>query len=198
MLINENGVSVEFYMEAVHQQAESQKQGRPIFKETEHIRIVIPGDKDNVVMQHATDLHRRKYPEAYKAFKNSEHTTRQGTPLEEWSPMTKSQVKEAKHFEVHTVEQLAGASDDAMQRMGMGFLALRQKAQVWLSEVRDGQAAAELHAENERMKARLAALEEAMLRQNPQEPAPERGRPGRKPKAAEEKADDKPEDQDAE
>lgn len=56
-----------------------------------------------------------------------------GTALKNWPALTPSEAKNAEGCGFQTVEQLAQANDDAMQRLGLGGRALVTKAQSYVS-----------------------------------------------------------------
>ena len=154
----ESSVFVEFYTDAVHMKADSEKEGRPIYKDMPHVRIIIPGDTGNIIETLAKEQHKQKYPEAWKRFQTAETTGHTGTQLEHWPQITRSQVKEAKYYEVHTVEQMAGLSDAHVAKLGMGFSDLRAKAKAFLSLAEDTAAATKQAAENERQQREIDDL----------------------------------------
>jgi hypothetical protein len=158
----------EFFTEPVQQMAESKAAGRPIFKDVPHIRIRYPGDPTRETIRPVrTDPNRsrpyppdpERFPRQWAAFQARQVQPLEGTPLEQWPPLSRSQVLELKAVHVHTVEQLAGVPDSAMHNLGMGGRSLRAQAQAWLADAKDGAATAALAAENEQLKERLAALE---------------------------------------
>ena len=154
----ESSVFVTIYSEAVELKAESEKEGRPIFKDLPHIRITIPGDTNNIIERKLTKEDKQKYPKAWEEYQRGESSGFTGTPLEQWPQITRAQVKESKYFECHTVEQLAGLSDSHCQKMGMGFQELRQKAKAYLNIANDTAAATAQAAENERLRNEMAEL----------------------------------------
>lgn len=168
----QSGVFVQFYTDAVEFKAESEKQGRPIFKDLPHIRKMIPGDASTVVERVAKDFDIRSHPREWDIFQRQQATGHIGTPLEQWPQVTRAQVKESKYFEVHTVEQLAELSDMSCQKMGMGFHELRSKAQAYLKAAAGTAGETAQAAENQRLRDEIEALKVMM-----QEVAPKRGRP---------------------
>lgn len=159
---------VTFYSEAVEMKAESQKEGRPIFKDIPHIRIAIPGDKNNLIERKVYEDDKKRFPVEWARFLAQESTGQVGMPLEQWPQITRAQVKEAKYFEVHTVEQLASLSDSNCMRMGMGFQELREKAKKYLAisdQSQDLEEKKKMQSEIELLKSQLAEL------------LPKRGRP---------------------
>lgn len=171
------GSIVEFYLEAVEFKAESEQQGRPIFKEIPFVRIQNPGDRNNVLETKATDHYKQKYAREWDHFQRGQVGMTIGTPLSQWPQITKSQVKEAEYFGVKTVEQLSEVMDTAIQKMGMGWMELRKKARDYLSAAAGTAPITALQAENERLRQEFEALKASLAN-----PEVKRGRP-RKEKA---------------
>jgi hypothetical protein len=155
----EQKVSVSFYSEAVHLTHESEKQGRPVFQDFPHVRIIIPGDKNTVIERKATAEDKQAYPYAWSRFEQGDNAGSIGTPLEQWPQITRSQLKEAVYFEVKTVEQLAMISDEHITKLGMGFRSLRQSAKDYLDAAKIGAAESALAAKNARQADEMAAMQ---------------------------------------
>jgi len=154
----EDRVFVEFYTDAVELKYRSEEEGRPIFEDRPFIRIVVPGDQTNLLERTATEEDKRKYPNAWKRFQANEAHGQVGTPLEQWPQITRSQLKEAKYFEVHTVEQMAGLADIHIGRLGMGFADLRTKAQAYLAAAAGTAVATKDATDKERLQRELDDL----------------------------------------
>lgn len=169
---HESGAYVTFYMDAIEMGFESEKQGRPIFRDVPHIRKIIPGDATNIIERVADDFDKQQHPREWAAFQANETRQYDGMPLEQWPQITRAQVKEAKYFEVHTVEQLAGLSDSHCQRLGMGFAELRNKAKAYIEAAKGTAAQTAQAAENQRLRDEME-----LLKQQIAEMAPKRGRP---------------------
>lgn len=153
-----HGLIVQFYSDAVEISHRSEKEGRPIFEDMPHVRITIPGDKNNIIERRVDPTDIQKYPVEWAQFKASEKTGIAGTPLQQWPQITRAQVKEAKYFECHTVEQLSELSDAACQRIGNGFSELRNKAKAYLGAADATKEATAQAAENARRDAEMADL----------------------------------------
>lgn len=162
---------VKFYIKAKHDPTASEEAGRPIYKDTEYVSIIQPGNKDNVVERPATDRDKQRFPKHYAAFKNRVSDSDEyleGTLLDEWPGITRSQVEELKFFNVRTVEQLVNLADSGAQNI-MGVHTLKEKAKRFLASKADDAAAAELAARDAKiaeqqklidaLSARLDALE---------------------------------------
>ena len=166
----QSNVFATIYNEAIQLTFESEKQGRPIFQDVPFIRIAIPGDLNNIIERKLTESDKTKYSKAWEAYQRGEATGFTGTPLEQWPQISRAQVKEAKYFECHTVEQLAELSDSNFQKMGMGFRELREKAKAYLNLISGNAQSNEVS----RMGAEMEALKKQLA-----ELAPKRGRPAK-------------------
>lgn len=169
---NPHGSYVQFYTDSVEIKAESEKEGRPIYKDLPHIRKMTPGDASNIVERVAKPFDIQQFPREWEIFQRQQTSPMQGTPLEHWPQISRAQVKEAKYFEVHTVEQMAELSDASCQRLGMGFAELRKRAQTYLQAAAGTADLTRQAAENERLQQEIEALKNQMA-----EIAPRRGRP---------------------
>lgn len=160
-MIQENGALVEFYRDAVQNNFKSAEAGRPIFDEKDFVRIQTPGDTRTVIARVASDQDKQRFPRAWDAFSRGLEIAEQGTPLEEWPQVTRSQVKELKHVNITTVESLASVSDGNIQRLGPGYHQLRERAKQFLESADADAAATEWAREREAMQERIRLLEEA-------------------------------------
>ncbi|WIW04129.1 hypothetical protein [Achromobacter ruhlandii] len=104
-------------------------------------------------------------------------------PLEQWPQINRAQVKEAKYFEVHTVEQMSGLADSHLGKMPPGFRELRSKAQAYLKAANDTAAATAQAAEAERLRAEVADVRAQLAEMQKQYGEPAKRGPGRPPKA---------------
>jgi hypothetical protein len=172
---NSNALFVEFYEESLEIPFKSEQEGRPVYEQREFVRIMVPGDSMNVIETPATPEHKEQFSRQYERFKKGLKDVVDGSPLTQWPPVNKSQVKEMAYFEIHSVEQLAELSDSTCKKMGMGYMELRGKARAWLLAAKDGAIVTRQAVENERLQGEIEALKEqiAILA------APKRGRPAK-------------------
>lgn len=151
---------VEFKMEAVHQGAASEKEGRPIYQDVPFIEINFPADRTKKIyrpVKMESDFQSPadpvRFPRQWEAFMNQREQVQMGTPIEHWGPLTKSQAMELKAMRIHTVEQLAGIADQNLT--WLGARELRDKAEAWLKQADNGKEVIRLQAENEQLRADL-------------------------------------------
>lgn len=128
---------VVFYMGIVQDEAASAEQGRPIFRDTEMVRIFTPGDKSNVIDRPVRSTDKQRFAQAYAAFKNGGGEEEQviGTPLKEWPAVGRAMAEELRHLGIRTVEAVAEVRDDVCMRVP-GLTGLKQAAQVWLDKAK--------------------------------------------------------------
>lgn len=121
------------------QEDESMIAGRPIFKEFDFIQINVPGDTLNEIKTYANESHKQRFPRQWAHYQNQvgNQETIVGTPIEEWTIISRSQAEELKGIKFHTVESVAGASDQHLQRIGMiagmNPYTFRDKAKAFLN-----------------------------------------------------------------
>lgn len=125
------------------------------------VRIMIPGDKTNIIDQPVREDHKRRFPRQFLYFqmKNAPDAPAIGTALEIWhgecpDEFTAGQLDEMRILKFQTVEQLAQASDGQLQKIGLGAVGLREKAKAYLARKNS----AENKSEIEELKAMVAQL----------------------------------------
>jgi len=175
----DSNLAVTFYKRSMKQEDESIAAGRPIFKEFDFIRIMVPGDNLSEIDTYANESHKARFPRQWAHYQNKvgDHQDFVGTPIEQWPLITRSQAEELRGLKFPTVESVANCSDQQMQRIGMvaGMSphSFREKAKAFLNLANDSaevaQREAELQAlreENDKIKAeteaKLAAMQEQM------------------------------------
>lgn len=137
--------AVRFYQKEVKHEFNSNKEGRPIFFMADFVRIEIPGNQHSIIDTFANDTHKAMYPQQWARYQNEKKELGdddiEGTLLSEWPILNAAQVRELKHYHFYTVEQVANASDDQINKVtmivGMGGHAFREKAKNYLSRARD-------------------------------------------------------------
>jgi len=132
-------LAVVFYKRSVKQDDESAIAGRPIFKEFDFVRINVPGDSLNEIDTYANESHKARFPRQWAHYQNQTagHEQIVGTPIEEWTLISRSQADELKGIKFATVESVANASDLHLQRIGMiagmNPYSFRDKAKAFLN-----------------------------------------------------------------
>ena len=132
-------LQVRFYKRPVQQEAETIAEGRPIYKEFDFVHICVAGDTLTEIDTYALQSHKTRFPIQWANYQNRLGADDQevvGTPVGEWPLVSKSQAEELRAMKFHTVESVANASDQQLQRMGMAAgmspYAFRDKAKSYL------------------------------------------------------------------
>lgn len=105
------GVYPKFYKRPKIDQAESDKQGRNVFKDVDYIEIVAVGNQNNIVDRPVTEMDKRRFAEQWSRYlSNSDQVV--GTPLTEVAWILRSQVEDLSYRRIRTLEQLAELADN--------------------------------------------------------------------------------------
>jgi hypothetical protein len=142
---------VVFNMQPLQDDVATAKEGRPIFRDVEFIKIAAPGQKLEVTHRPVREKDKKRFSRRYREWQeNKRQDTITGTPLAEWPGVTRSQVEELAFYNVRSVEQLASMSDGNAQNFA-GIQALKAKAKTYLEKAKgDAQASALSAALSER------------------------------------------------
>lgn len=162
----DNMLAVKFETRPVLNQLKSDEAGRPIYEDVVYITIAAPGNRDEVVRP-VTELDIQRFAEGYKRFQERQEQPQEGTPLEEWPAITRSQVEELKFLRIHTVEQLVGMADSNAQNV-MGIRTLQDKARAFLEKAEDNKANDKLVAELASRDSEIEALKRMLEEQGEQ------------------------------
>lgn len=148
-----------FYMKAVQNNFESEKQGRAIWEEVPYVEIMIPGDKLSEVHEKVKDHHKERWPDKWAAFLANQEAPTDGTPLADWPPVSRAIAMQLSSSNVRTVEALADLSDLQLSKvMPMGGNALREKARLWLKDAEGMAPLADMQAALAERDAKIEAL----------------------------------------
>jgi len=160
-------LQVRFYKRPVQQEAETLEAGRPIYKEFDFVHICVAGDTLTEIDTYVLNSHKVRFPIQWANYQNRVGANDQevvGTPVSEWPLISKSQAEELRALKFHTVESIAGASDQQLQRMGMAAgmspYAFRDKAKSYLNLASDSAETDKRAQEINNLKEELAKKDE--------------------------------------
>lgn len=167
-----------FYTRAVEDKEATLKQGRPMFRDVAYVQILVPGNNKDIMDRAVKEEDKQRWPRQWAAYQNGQEQVLEGTPLGEWPLMRPAQIAQLNAVNIRTVEQIADASDAAMQGIGMGARELQAKAKAYLASAKDSKGAEALQDEVLTLKAEVERLtaENAELQKN------QKKSPGRPPK----------------
>lgn len=117
-----------FYTEAEEYTVDGVKHWR----EREMVEVLIPGDSLKKPVHYVTEFDLKRWPKAYKAFKDNLETPVSGTPLEQWPALNKSMVLRLKSLNFRSVEDVSRMSEHAMREVGISGRKLQQSALAYI------------------------------------------------------------------
>lgn len=170
-----SALSVRFYQKALENKFRTQAEGRPVSDMRDFVVIEIPGNQTLRIDTLANDGHKQRFPIEWARYQNEKSDADvSGTLLKDWPLLNAAQAAELKHYKFYTVEQVAEASDQQINSIGMliGMApsAFRDKAKAFLNTAKDSVIAA---AQAEELAALRAQIEELKRE------TPKRGRPAK-------------------
>lgn len=176
---SDQSLYVFFYQKNNLHSVKSREAGLPIYEPVEFVHIQQPGERDYIERE-ATPQDKQRFAAHYKAFIEGKVGVPDGTPIDFLFPNNPEIAPTLKFLKIFTIQQLAAASADAIQRIGMGGQDWVNKAKQYLSQAENGK---EFHAlqaqidklasafdnvsrENVALRTRVAQLEQHDLRMN--------------------------------
>jgi hypothetical protein len=150
-----------FYTRSVINKAKTAQEGRPIHDGVVFVMIRHPGERD-CTDRPATEQDKARFPQQWAAFAQNMSQVPEGTPLEILFPLNPEIASNLRSQGVHTVEQLAALSGDALRRVGMGSQGMQVKAQQFLAQASKGVEFHQMQAALKGRDDRIAALEESL------------------------------------
>lgn len=156
----DDSLFVVFYMGVIQNEAQTTEQGRPIFDDVESVRIMVPGDRNNVIDRPASPQDKARFAKQYALFQQGRKEDDQitGTRLSEWPFLTRGQCEEFRYLGLRTVEQLAEVNDAVCAKVP-GLNQLKRNAAIWLDKSKGAAEAAKTAKEIDTQNKRLAHLQ---------------------------------------
>lgn len=103
------------------------------------------------------------FKRSFKSWKDGQELPVEGTPIVNWPAISPAQVKMLLSIQIRSVEDLAAANEESLNRMGMGARALKQRAQSWLQSAdgtgKSAEQLAALQVSNEELARKNSDLE---------------------------------------
>lgn len=172
---------VVFERRAVEDRAASLREGHYVARDLDFAIITPIGSKDRIPRQvddwfKALEQQVREeripkswvdqYHQAYHSWKRGEAIPLNGTPIKGWPVLSPAHQANVISANILTVEDLAQANDEALRRIGLGALELRDKSIAWLKSSKDSgvmtQENAGLKAKIRQLESQVKTLEEAV------------------------------------
>lgn len=167
---SEQTVFPRFYLYMKPQYGNLGPDGAPVSKPVDMVEIHQAGEVD-YVKEEVNELHKRRWPQHWAAYKDGKEQIATGTPLELLFPANPEVVSELKRFNIHTIQALILVPDSATAQ-GVRFLAdWKKKAEIFLKGTEKGKGFHELerglataNQENRELKEKLALQDERMAK----------------------------------
>ena len=154
------GITPVFQIVPIPNELESERQGRVVYSDTETVLLYIAGDQFSVHSQPVDEQIKARFPEQYNHWKRTNEGRQiTGTPLKMWPMATPAFIREMEAINVFSVEDLANIADVNVSRLPDGRV-WRERAQAWIAAATGSAQTTRFAAENERLKERIAALEQ--------------------------------------
>src|SRR5215831_7393199 len=83
-----------FYNHYTKDDEKTEHEGRPIFKDEVYVRIVTPGDRNNIVERPLRPEDKLRFRRQWEIFEKGEEGVAFGTRLEEWPLVSRAQGEE--------------------------------------------------------------------------------------------------------
>jgi hypothetical protein len=174
-LATENLTIATFKVHSVKNEAQSKKEGRPIYDDMPVCELKFAANKQTVGVFPAHEVFRwhtdpsagerepltyaLAYPDQWRKFLSGEAQVASGTPLSELTFIAQGKRLELKALNIHTAESLAAVDGNALRQLGQGGRTLKEQAQAYLERSAGTADVSALAAENVELRERLAALE---------------------------------------
>ena len=95
---------VQFYEKAEQDNFASQKEGRPIFKNVDFVKIMKPGDSTTEIDTYATEADKRRFPRQWALYQNQKNSEQiQGTDVREWPVIDRATAEGLRAQKFYTV-----------------------------------------------------------------------------------------------
>lgn len=166
---------VSFKLIAIEDRTASIEAGHPVYKDVPHVTLTPMGSRDSVTKPVSEWLEQseaqvqqdrlpaewlEKFRAAFKHWQAGEEVPVNGSALANWPAISPAELQSCKSVNILTIEDLAAANEEAVRRIGMGGVALRQRAKIYLDA---STGPGKILAENEDLRVKLQTSEERRL-----------------------------------
>lgn len=144
-----------FYTKSVFNAAKSAEKGSRQYENQIWVRIHPPGEKLNIIDREVQDSDKNRYPAQWNAFLQQRTQIPEGTPIDLLFPNNPAIADNLRAFGVHTIQQCAKLSANALDTIGMGSQEYKNMANQYLENATSGNAFLQLRAENENLRQQI-------------------------------------------
>lgn len=151
-------VGVSFGLFPLRDQVKSDTEGYEVFVDVVHVRIAVPGETRQVFFQPASETHKKRFPQAWKAFQDRDHTPLEGLPIEQWAAVTRGVALTLKSLNIPTVEAMSQVHDGNIDKVPNGR-ELKAKAVAFLAQAHNGASVMKDAKEKQELRDQIASLQ---------------------------------------
>lgn len=164
---------VRFYKRACKNNFKTKQEGRPVFEDKIYCEYYPAGSTLLKMDVPAQDAHKARFAKQWAYYQTTQggDSREVGTPLSAWPLLSPADVENLRGMKFNTVENIAAASDQTLQALGMGIAGmaphvLRARAQALLAVAQDTALPQKQAEDIEAMKKQISDLT-AMLQAQP-------------------------------
>lgn len=143
---------VTFVTETLEDYVASKAQNRPVAIDVDFVKITPPGSRDVHIQKVKTWFEQLKQEEQtgrvltqwvqkwkadYALYQQGKEIPLDGTPIRGWKLLTGAQQENLIRLNILTVEALANVGAEAIAVIGMGAVAMKNRAESWLAQNSD-------------------------------------------------------------
>jgi hypothetical protein len=135
---DDNTKIVLFYTKSIHNQAKSREQSKSVFESRDFIKIQFPGETLMITDRPVIESDKHRWPQKWMQYQAGKDQVPDGIPVGQLFPTHPHIPDMLSGFNVHTVEQLAALSGNAIQNIGMGCQDWVNRAQSYMKQAEKG------------------------------------------------------------
>ena len=135
---NDNQMIVGFYPKSIVNVAKSKEKGRRICETKDFVKIQHPGETLNIVDRPATPQDKARWPRQWAQYSQGRDQIPDGIPISLLFPSQPHIADMLVGYGVHTIEQCANLSGNAINTIGMGGQDWVNKAKSYLMQAEKG------------------------------------------------------------
>ena len=134
----DEGLIITFYVKSVQDIQQSERQGVPIYRDAQFVKIFRAGEMMNVIDRPVQEYDKIRFRHQWEQFQLNKTQLPEGTPIELLFPNHPSISDTLKSYGVYTIQQCAGLTAHAIDRLGMGGQEYVNRAQAYIDAAKDG------------------------------------------------------------
>jgi hypothetical protein len=148
-----------FYNRSVHNPIKSAQAGTPIHDDVDFVKIHQPGERLNIIERPVTQADKNRFSRQWADYIGNREQIPDGTPIDLLFPAHPNVGANLRGLGVHTIEQCAHLSGNAMDQIGMGAQDYVNRANEYMDAATKGVGLHKLHKELEERDSQIRILQ---------------------------------------